>query len=153
MRQSADPSFRALLYRARTSTLTEEDLRLLNSRVITSLVAPHVDGATTVVKLNALRHQINRIRMEHFAKARCQKIYAFPAHHTRTKSTSPTNRRLRVDDLLRQPDQGTMTPFPGIFLYTPDMPSVILTNICTRIGQVNGATGTSVGVVIDPAGE
>lgn len=57
----------------------EEDLRLLNSRVITSLVAPHLDGATTIVKPNTLEHQINRIRMEHFAKARCQNIYAFPA--------------------------------------------------------------------------
>ncbi|KAJ5761308.1 hypothetical protein N7520_008464 [Penicillium odoratum] len=153
MRQSADPSFRCLLSRARTSTLSEGDLRLLNSKVVTSLVDPQLDAATTVVKLNSLRHQINRIRMEHFAKARCQKIYAFPAHHTRTKSTNPTNPRLRVDDLLRQPDQGTMIPFPGIFLYTRNMPSVILSNICTRLGQVNGATGTAVGVAVDPAGE
>lgn len=153
MRQSADPSFRCLLSRARTSTLSEGDLRLLNSKVVTSLVDPQLDAATTVVRLNSLRHQINRIRMEHFAKARCQKIYAFPAHHTRTKSTDPTNPRLRVDDLLRQPDQGTMIPFPGIFLYTRNMPSVILSNICTRLGQVNGATGTAVGVAVDPAGE
>lgn len=153
MRQSEDLSFRALLHRARTSTLIEDDLHLLNSSVVTSLVAPQLDGTTTIVKLNSLRHQVNRIRMEHFARARCHKIYAFPAHHTRTKSTGPTNLRLRVDDMLQQPDQGTMVPFPGIFLYTPNMPSVLLTNICTRLGQVNGATGTAVGVAVDPAGE
>lgn len=153
MRQSADPSFRSLLHRARTSTLTEEDLQLLNSTVITSLIAPHLGATTTVVKLNSLRHQVNRIRIEHFAKAHCQKVYTFPAYHTRTKSTGPVNLRLRVDDLLQQPDQGTRIPFPGMFLYTQNMPSVILTNTCTRLGLVNGATGTAVGIVVDPAGE
>jgi hypothetical protein len=153
MRQSEDPSFQHLLHRARIPAFTEDDLHLLNSNVINSLVAPQLDGATTVVKLNSLRHQTNRIRMEHFAKAHCQKIYAFPAHHTRTRSTGPTNLRLRVDDLLQQPDQGTMIPFLGIFLYTRNMPSVILTNICTKIGHVNGAIGTAVGIVVDPTGK
>ncbi|KAJ5365225.1 hypothetical protein N7517_008111 [Penicillium concentricum] len=152
MRQSGDPSFRGLLHRARTSTLTEEDLDLLNSCVITSLVDPQLHSATMLVKLNSLRHQVNRIRMEHFAKSCCQKIYAFPAQYTRTKSTGPTNLRLRVDDLPQQPDHGTRIPFPGMFLYTPNMPSVILTNVCTRLGQVNGATGTAIGVVVDPVG-
>lgn len=153
MRQSTDPPFRCLLHRARASTLSEDDLYLLNSRVISSLVAPHLDAATTVVKLNSLRHQVNRIRMEHFAKTHCQKIYAFPAHHTRTRSTGPVNLRLRVDDLLQQPDQGTRIPFPGMFLYTQNMACAVLTNICTRMGLVNGATGTAVGVVVDPTGE
>lgn len=153
MRQSGHASFRGLLHRARTSTLTEEDLDLLNSCVVTSLVAPQLHGATTVVKLNSLRHQVNRIRMEHFAKTCCQKVYAFPAQHTRSKSTGPTNLRLRVDDLLQQPAHGTRIPFPGMFLYTPNMPCVILTNVCTRLGQVNGATGTAIGVVVDPVGE
>ena len=153
MRQSGDPLFRSLLQRARTSTLTEEDLHLLNDSVITSLIAPHLGATTTVVKLNSLRHQVNRIRIEHFAQTHCQKIYVFPAYHTRTRSTGPVNLRLRVDDLLQQPDQGTRIPFPGMFLYTPNMPSVILTNICTRLGLVNGATGTAVGIVVDPAGE
>ncbi|KAF4210355.1 hypothetical protein CNMCM5878_004518 [Aspergillus fumigatiaffinis] len=153
MRQSGDPSFRSLLHRARASTLTEDDLHLLNASVITSLVAPHLGATTTVVKLNALRHQINRIRMEHFARTHRQKIYAFPAYHSRTKSTGPVNLRLRVDDLLQQPDHGTRIPFPGMFLHTLDMPSVILTNICTRLGLVNGATGTAVGIVADPTAE
>lgn len=40
-----------------------------------------------------------------------------------------------------------------MFLYTPNMPCVILTNVCTRLGQVNGATGTAIGVVVDPVAE
>jgi hypothetical protein len=73
--------------------------------------------------------------------------------HTRTKSTGPTNLRLRAEDLLQQQDQGTKIPFPGLFLYAPGMPAVILSNTCTVLGQVNGATGTVVGTVVDPTGE
>jgi hypothetical protein len=61
--------------------------------------------------------------------------------------------RLLAEDVLQQPDQGTKIPFPGLFLYTRDMPAVILTNICSRISQVNGAIGTMVGVILDPPGK
>jgi hypothetical protein len=152
MRQSEDAPFRDLLSRARTGTLTEADRSILNSKTITSLVSPQLEDATTVVKLNSLRHQVNRVRIEQFARTRCQKVYIFPALHTRTRSTGPINLRLRADDLLQQPDQGTKIPFPGLFLYTPNMPAVVQTNICTPIGLVNGAAGTAVGVVLDPAG-
>jgi hypothetical protein len=147
------PLFRDLLSRARTGALTEDDLTLLNAKTIISLDAPQLEDAITVVQLNSLRRQVNRIRLEHFARARRQKIYIFPALHTRTKSTRPTNLRLRADDLLALPDQGTKISFPGLFLYTPTMPAVILTNICTPLGLVNGAPGSVGGVVIDPAGK
>ncbi|KAH7021702.1 hypothetical protein B0J12DRAFT_746516 [Macrophomina phaseolina] len=153
MRQADDPPFRHLLSRARAGAFTEDDLSLLNSKAITSLVTPQLETATAVVKLNSLRHQVNRIRMEHFARTRRQKIYVFPALHTRTKTTGPTNLRLRADDLLQQPDLGTKIPFPGLFLYTLNMPAVILTNVCTLLGQVNGAAGTAVGVVVNPTGK
>jgi hypothetical protein len=152
MRQSADAPFRDLLSRARTGILTETDRSVLNSKIITSLTSPQLEDAITVVKLNSLRHQINRVRIEQFARARSQKVFIFPALHTRTKSTGPVNLRLRADDLLQQPDQGTKIPFPGLFLYTRNMPAAILTNICTLLGLVNGAAGTAVGIVVDPAG-
>jgi hypothetical protein len=152
MRQSEDAPFRDLLSRARAGTLTEADRAFLNSKTITSLVSPQLEDATTVVKLNSLRHQVNRVRMEQFAQTRSQKVYIFPALHTRTKSTGPINLRLRADDLLQQPDQGTKIPFPGLFLYTPNMPAVVLTNICTLLGLVNGAAGTAIGIVVDPTG-
>lgn len=90
--------------------------------------------------------------MEQFARTRFQKVYIFPGPHTRTKSTAPSNLRLRADDLLQQPDQGTKIPFPGLFLYIPNMPAVVLTNICTLFGLVNGAAGTAVGIVVDQTG-
>lgn len=152
MRQSEDAPFRDLLSRARTGTLTEADRSFLNSKTITSLVSPQLEDATAIVKLNSLRHQVNRVRIEQFARTRCQNVYVFPALHTRTRSTGPINLRLRADDLLQQPDQGTKIPFPGLFLYTPNMPSAMLTNICTLLGLVNGAAGTAVGIVVDPTG-
>jgi hypothetical protein len=152
MRQSQDPIFHSLLSRARSATLTEDDLDQLNSKTITSLLTPGLENVTTVVKLNNLRHYVNRVQIQHFARARSQKIYIFPALHTRTKSSGSSSLRLRADDLLQQPDQGTKIPFPGLFLYTQDMPTVILSNICTPLGQVNGGRGIAIGVVIDPTG-
>jgi len=150
MRQSRDPAFRDLLGRARTATLTADDLNLLNSKTAASLLAPELENATCVVKLNTLRHHINRVRMEHFARTRSQRIYVFPALHSRIKSTNSS--RLFVDDLLQQMDQGTRIPFPGLFLYTPEMPAILLSNICTALGQVNGARGIAVGIAVDPTG-
>jgi hypothetical protein len=150
MRQAEDPLFRELLGRARTATLTEDDLALLNSKVIPALLTPQLQNATTVVKLNAIRHHVNRIQMEHFARSRSQRVYIFPALHHRVKS--PTTSRLCAEDLLQQADQGTRIPFPGLFLYTPGMPIILLTNICTTLGQVNGARGIASGVAVDPNG-
>lgn len=147
-----DTSFRDLLSRARTGALTEIDRSFLNSKTVTSLVSPQLADVTTVVKLNSLRHQVNRVRLEEFARNRCQNIYIFPALHKRTKSTGSMNLRLHADDLLQQPDQGTKIPFPGLFLYTRNMPAVILTNICTPLGLVNGASGVAIGIVVDATG-
>jgi hypothetical protein len=150
MRQSKDSLFYDLVCRARQATLTEDDLSFLNTKVITSLILRPLDDATNVVKRNAYRHQVNRIRIEEFARNRHQKILVFAALHTRTKCTTSTNARLYAEDLLEQPDQGTKIPFPGLFLYTTNMPAVMLSNVCTLLGLVNGAPGTAVGVVIDP---
>ena len=149
MRQAQDPIFHSLLRRARTATLTEDDLALLNSKVATSLLNPELNDATTIVKLNALRHHINYIQMEHFAHSRSQKIYIFPAQHSRTASTSSSP--LRIEDLLQQADEGSKIPFQGFF-YTLDMPAIMLSNTCTLLGHVNGARGIASGIVVDPTG-
>lgn len=153
MRQTEDLQYRSLLTRARSGTFTYDDMLTLNSKVITSLDSPGLQKATAITKLNALRHVINRFQIERFARANGQKIFIFPALHTRTKSSDATNLRLRADDLLSLPEQGTKIPFPGLLLYTPSMPAMILTNICTPAGLVNGATGKAIGIVVDVACE
>jgi hypothetical protein len=147
MRQAQDPLYLDLVRRARAGALTEEDLALLNSKVVTSLFSPELEGATNVVKSNALRHHVNHVQMEHFARSRSQRIYIFPAQHRRVPSS-----RLRIEDLLRQKDQGTRNPFQGLFFYTPGMPAAILTNICTLLGHVNGARGIASDIAVDPTG-
>jgi hypothetical protein len=84
---------------------------------------------------------------------RHQTIFVFPALHSRTRSSGQGNLKLRADDLLHHPDQGTTVPFPGLLLYTYSMPVMLLTNINTPAGLVNGATGTAIGVVLDPTGK
>ena len=88
--------------------------------------------------------------MEHFAQSRSQNIYIFPALHSRTKfiNSSP----LLLEDMLQQTDQGTKFPSPGLFLYTRDMPAIILSNISTALGHVNGARGIATGILVDPTG-
>jgi hypothetical protein len=153
MRQAEDIPYRNLLSRARSGTLTSDDLSTLNSKAITSLTDPHLQTATVIVKLNSLRHVINRLQIERFARARHQNIIVFPAFHTRTRSSGPTPLQLRADDLLGLPEQGAKVPFPGLILYTLCMPTMVLTNICTPAGLVNGATGQTMGIAIDPEGE
>jgi hypothetical protein len=95
-------------------------------------------------------HHVNRLQIEHFARTRSQRIYVFPALHDRVRTTGPSH--LYAEDLLQQSHQGTRIPFPGLFLYTPQMPAILLTNICTALGQVNGARGIASGIVVDPTG-
>jgi PIF1 helicase. len=153
MRQAEDVSYRDLLRRARSGTLTSDDLATLNSKAISSLSDPQFQTSPAIVKLNSLRHVINRLQIERFARAKRQKLFVFPALHTRTKSSGPTALRLRADDLLGFPEQGAKVPFPGLILYTASMPTMVLTNICTPVGLVNGATGRATGVVLDPESE
>jgi hypothetical protein len=150
MRHAQDPKFQDLLHRARAGALTEEDLTFLNGKVVKSLFTPELEGAITVVKLNVLRHYINRIKMEHFARSRSQKIYVFPAQHTRVASASASS--LTIEDLLQQTDQGTRVPSPGLFFYTSGIPATILANVCTLLGHVNGTRGIASGIVVDPTG-
>ncbi|KAJ5198759.1 uncharacterized protein N7498_007876 [Penicillium cinerascens] len=150
MRQAEDLPYRNILTRARTATLTHDDILVLNSKAITSLDDPRLHATTAVVKLNALRHIINRFQIERFARSKRQRILIFPALHTRTRSSAPTDLTLHADDLLGLPEQGAKIPFPGLILYTLSMPTMLLTNICTPAGLVNGATGEAVGVVVDP---
>jgi hypothetical protein len=152
MRQTEDIPFRDLLGRARSGNLTPDDLLTLNSKAITSLADRILENVTAIVKLNSLRHVINCLQIESFARARHQKIFVFPAH-TRTRSSTPTALQLRADDLLGLPDQGTKIPFPGFILYTLSTPTMVLTNICTSACLVNGAIGQAVGVSVDPEGE
>ena len=59
---------------------------------------------------------------------------------------------MSTEDLLQQSDEGTRISFQGLFLYTPDMPAILLTNICTVLGQVNDARRIATAIIVDPTG-
>ena len=82
MRQVEDIPYRDLLGRARSGTLTVDDLATLNSKAISLLADPQLQTSPAIVKLNSLRHVVNRLQIECFARARRQRIFVFPALHT-----------------------------------------------------------------------
>jgi hypothetical protein len=148
MRQAEDPPFRDLLTRARHAQLTEEDVNFLNSKVISPSDRFRFDTAVSIVKLNSLRHCLNHISMITFARHHNKHIYIFPAQHGRL----PPPQQLRLDDVFQQQDKGVNIPSQGLFLYTPGMPCMILANMCSTLGLVNGARGSAVEVILDPNG-
>ena len=107
MRQAQDPTFQELLRWARAAALTKDNLALLNSKVVTSLVTLELKGITTIVKLNTLWYYINYIQIEHFACSWSQWIFIFPAQHNRLPSMSS----ICIEDLLQQHDKGSKIPF------------------------------------------
>ena len=57
---------------------------------------------------------------------------------------------LRIDELLETQDEVGRAKEPDLFLYTQGMLVSILYNVCTPLGQVNGAKGIAAGIVLDP---
>ena len=88
--------------------------------------------------------------MEHFVRSRSQNIYIFPVLHSRTKSVGSS--LLSLEYLLQQFNKGTTIPFSGLFLYTKNMPAILLINTCSALGLVNGICSTTISIVADPTG-
>ena len=55
-----------------------------------------------------------------------------------------TTPMLSVDDITGQQI--------GHIMYSLDMPVMVLTDVCTSMGLVNGAIGTAVGIIPDSSG-
>ena len=146
MRQQQDVDYHELLKRVRNAAVTQADVDLLNTRVVTKLDPDD----TCIVRKNRLRHAINRLQIERFARSRGQTIYVFPAHHTRRRKARRW-RDLDIDKLLELQDSSDVKA-PGLLLYTQGMPMAVLSNISTRLGIVNGALGRATGIIPDKDG-
>jgi hypothetical protein len=72
----------------------------------------------------------------------------FPGHHTRL----PSVRALHVEAIFEQQDEGVNIPSQGLSLYTPGMPCMILANVNSSVGLVNGCRGIATGVILEPDG-
>lgn len=146
MRQCADPGFRQLLGRARSRDLTSANVHTPNAAVLPDLSLPEFERSPAVVRSNELRHHLNRLRLELFARRRNQKIFVFPALHarinTRSKDGCPPE-KVQLDQLFAAQDDNSKSPSAGLFFYTPGMPVMLLAKLCSWIGHVNGAIGTA----------
>ena len=130
MRQQHDLEYRQLLKRARNGALTQADVDLLNIRVLPQLQTRPGRMNTCIVRSNKLRHLINRLQIENFARSRGQKIILFPARHTRYRKAKRM-RNIDVDKLLEIQDNSNIKS-PGLLMYTKDMPAAILSNAASR---------------------
>lgn len=148
MRQAEDLPFQDLLQRARSATLTEDDVATLNSCTLAARVA---NGETppdrSVIRVNRLREEVNLLHLQTFAKKRGQKIYLFPAKHDAPAISSVDPATLLK--LMFQVGEVQHLKGPGFFAFTKGMPVMLLQNTNTSAGLVNGMTGSAEEVILD----
>jgi hypothetical protein len=162
LRQREDKIYQGILQRARDVTLTQEDIDLLNTCTIAQRQArgdplPQLSITTK----NKLRHELNRMHVIDFARARNQKVYIFPARHKPIACKSQRKNAMRLfanpTDIsfsrMLEIDDANPLKGAGLLFYTKDMPVMCLGNISTRSGVVNGMCGTAKHIVPDPAGK
>jgi hypothetical protein len=148
MRQAEDLEFQDLLRRARSATLTEDDVATLNSCTIENRLAKgETPPEWAIIRLNRVREETNLLHLQAFAQKRGQKIYLFPARHD-----APTGTNLDHLTLLRMiyqvGEQGYLKG-PGFFAFTKGMPIMLQQNTNTYAGLVNGMRGTAEEIILD----
>ncbi|CZR69862.1 uncharacterized protein PAC_19762 [Phialocephala subalpina] len=148
MRQAGDLLFQAILDRARSATLTEEDVATLNSQTVAARVARgEVPPNRAVIQVNQLREDVNLTQLESFATKKKQKINLFPARHD-TPNTATINHALLVRMMFRVREAGKLKG-PGFFAFTTGMSVMLLQNTKTSSGLVNGMTTEAKRAILD----
>ena len=150
MRQQNDKAFRDLLTRARKGLLNNDDVDTLNSRITSSILIDHVDKNFVIVQRNASRHIINRLQIKRFAQANGRDVIIFPGHHIRTKKEG--GQVVEDRELLTIQDGEDKCIEPRLLYYCRGMPACLLSNVCTKLGIVNGARGIVQGFIPHPQG-
>jgi hypothetical protein len=137
-----------MLERARSATLTEEDVAILNSQTVAARVARGEDPPDrAIIRINQLREDINLTQLEIFAKKNAQKIYLFPGQHD-TPNLAGIDPALLVRMMFRVGEAGKLKG-PGFLAFTKGMPVMLLQNTRTSSGLVNGMTATAERAILD----
>jgi hypothetical protein len=148
MRQAEDLVFQDLLQRARSATLTEDDVTTLNSCTIGNRVANgEIPPERAIIRLNRVREEANLVNLRAFAARRAQKIYLFPARHDAPAGTSLDP--LTLLRIIYQVGEEGYLKGPGFFAFTKGMPIMLQQNTNTYAGLVNGMRGTAEEVILD----
>lgn len=152
MRQAEDPAFQDLLRRARSSTMTEDDVATLNSCTTANRVARgEAPPERAIIRINRIREGANLVHLQAFAKRRGQKIYLFPARHDAPEGTSVDPHALLR--LIYQVGEQGYLKGPGFFAFTKGMPVMLQQNTNTYAGLVNGMRGAAEEVILDADGQ
>ena len=115
------------------------------TRVATHLLDSDFADTIIIVQKNKIRHLINRLQAENFARSHNMDLILFLAEHSRNKKDG--GNLIQHEDLLSvQKDKGNATG-PRILYYYKGMPVMVLANQCTLLGIVNGAKITIYDVV------
>ena len=124
MRQAEDPPFQSLVERARSATLTEQDVATLNSQTLAARVAKGENPPDrAIIRVNQLREDVNLTQLETFAKKITQKIYLFPARHD-TPNRPDIDHAQLVRMMLRVGEAGKLKG-PGFLAFSKGMPIML----------------------------
>lgn len=82
MRQQNDKAFHNLLTRARKRLLNNDNVDIINNRIVSSIAINDVDKNVVIVQQSATRQIINRLQTKHFAQANRRDIILFHNKHS-----------------------------------------------------------------------
>ena len=134
-----------MLERARSATLTEEDVVILNSQTVDARVARGEEPPDrAIIRVNQLREDVNLTQLENFATKNAQKIHLFPAQHD-----TPNITGVDYTLLVRMMFRAGKLKGPGFFAFTKGMPVILLENAKTSSGLVNSMTATVERAILD----
>lgn len=148
MRQAEDLGFQMMLERARSGKLTEEDVTTLNSQTVSARLARgEVPPQRAIVRVNQLRESVNLTQLEMFARGKQQKIYLFPAQHD-APNLPNGEAAFVIRKMFRVGETGKLKG-PGFLAYSKGMPVILLHNVKTSSGLVNGMIATAERAILD----
>jgi hypothetical protein len=172
MRSFADATYAAALERIRYGDWRDDDVTLINSRLLGANLQLEIDDAAAIVHTNASRCSINRFRRFCFPYRRFEHQHNVIANNSRNKRIALANASVQLPPGKIKCLKGDIEPTKNGYLPSDDEISVLLDaddnkysnnlsptsyfyegqrvmiteNIATSLGAANGAQGTIVAI-------
>jgi hypothetical protein len=144
VRQQKDLHFANILSRIRSNEITDDDVRLLNSRVVSPALSVPNDTPIIVYR-NDLRNSINEQITSNVAHARKTKVFRIHAKFTADGKAPLDAAKIRT---LRQTRELTTSRLRGTLDVYVGMPVMITCNVAvTGFGIANGTVATVFDVI------
>lgn len=103
-----------------------------------------------MVQRNKTRYIINRLQAERFACQTGRDPIIFLAQHSHSRKNGGNPIIYRNDVKIQDGKHGATGP--GLLYYYKRMPVIVLANVCTLLGIVNGATTIAYRIISHPNG-